>query len=154
MCRYISRKKKTNIGCLSGTPIIIFVIIQDHNKDLLQRIMELKTEEGESLSDEDIISEVLLFFVAGHETTSSTLAWAIWNISSRPNVVAHLRKEADEVIPRNKPVSFEDISNLKYAEACAKETLRMQPTAPFSSRYCLKDTEILGYKIPKGVSET
>jgi len=119
-------------------------------KDLLQRMMESKTDEGEVLSDQDILSEVLLFFLAGHETTANTLSWVVYYLRDRPDIVQKIRDEVNEIAPVGSTMTTELVAKLKYIEAVINETFRICPTAPITLRHALKDTVVGGIKVQKG----
>jgi len=119
-------------------------------QDLLARILELHGTDGNDvMSDEQIINEILLFFIAGHETTSNSLCWILYLLSQHQGVVDKLRKEIEEVIG-NEELNYDMHSKLKYTEAVIKETLRVIPTVPMTGRQCVQETEILGHKIRPG----
>jgi cytochrome P450 len=130
------------------------------SRDLLSRLVEAR-KSGEFSSDEELIDEILIFFVryllpkinyfqySGHETTANTLSSAIQIIGDKPEVQRKLKDEADQFFEN---YSYEAIPSLKYTEAVIKETLRLMPTVPISGRYCVKPATLLGYNIQPGVS--
>jgi cytochrome P450 len=117
------------------------------HSDLLERLVQ--NMEGESLSNNEVVDETMLFFLAGHETTTSTLSWISYMIQDKEEVKQKIRREYEEIIGDN-DLRYEDLPKLVYLEAVIKETLRMKPTAPLLARHCTRDTEINGYKFPAG----
>jgi cytochrome P450 len=68
---------------------------------------------GEGLSEENVKAQMLTFLIAGHETTSGMLSFAMAHITKNPEVYAKVRQEVDTVLGRE-PVKFEHLSKLTY----------------------------------------
>jgi cytochrome P450 len=105
-------------------------------------------ETGEPLSDEAIRNEATVIFLAGHETTANTLAFAWFLVSQAPAVQARLHRELDHVLG-NRPPTLADVPNLAYTRAVIEETLRLYPPIPILARQALADDVIEGQKVPK-----
>lgn len=89
-------------------------------------------------------------FLAGSETTSSTIEWALTELLLNPEAMAKAKAELKQVIGPNKKMEESDIENLPYLQAIIKETLRLHPPIPFLiPRRAVKDTVFMGYFIPK-----
>ena len=99
------------------------------------------------LSKNQIRNEIITLFMAGHETTANSLAWAWYLISQAPDVEKKLHAELDEVLGGSLP-TFDDINKLKYTRAIFDETLRLYPPVPILSRQSLGEDEIRGRRIP------
>lgn len=93
--------------------------------------------------------EFLTFFVAGQETTATTLAFCFLEIARRPDILKKAREEIDRVLGERTEVTFQDINELKYCSAIFKEALRLYPAAPNISRYTPEEIDINGTKVPK-----
>lgn len=117
--------------------------------DLLSMLMLAEDENGEGMSDEQILNELITIFAAGHETTATTLTWALWLIAEHSDVEARLLQEIDTVLG-DRPATLEDLSKLKYTGQVIKEVLRLYPAAYITTRQANEDTEILGYEVSKG----
>ncbi len=118
--------------------------------DLLEMLMEAKDEEtGKSMSDEQLLDEVLTIFLAGHETTANALTWTWYLLSQNPEVEKKFFEEIDGVLQGKAP-AFEDLPKLQYVERVFKEALRLYPPAWFVGRLVLEDDQIGGYFIPAG----
>jgi cytochrome P450 / NADPH-cytochrome P450 reductase len=72
---------------------------------------------------------MLLISTLGHETTSGLLSFLFYYLLKNPSAYRAAQKEVDEVIGRG-PITYAHMSKLPYIEACLRETLRLQPTAP------------------------
>ena len=86
-------------------------------------------ETGETLSDENIRYQLVTFLIAGHETTSGLLSFALYLLMRNPEVLQGARAHVDEVLVSELP-RVEDLGRLHYIEQILQETLRLWPTAP------------------------
>jgi cytochrome P450/NADPH-cytochrome P450 reductase len=117
--------------------------------DLLNCMLEgVDRESGEQLSDLVIRLNIVTFLIAGHETTSGLLSFAVYFLLHHPDVLARAYEEVDRVLT-DEP-TFDQIHQLQYLLQILKETLRLYPTAPFFTLAPYEDTVIGGkYFIPK-----
>lgn len=113
----------------------------------------LKANQSESgidlMTRKQIRNEIIVLFMAGHETTANVLAWTWYLLSQAPDVEKKLHQELDEVLGGRVP-EYADVENLKYTRAILDETMRLYPPVPILSRQALKDDEIRGRKVPAG----
>ena len=119
--------------------------------DLLQRLLEVRDEEGDGagLTDKEIRDQLVTFFMAGHETTSHALTWTFYLLSQHPQVVARLQAEIARVLGA-RPPRFEDFDALSYTEQVFKESMRLFPPVYAVARKAITDTRIGGYQVPAG----
>lgn len=109
-----------------------------------------KSEDGlDVMTRKQIRNEIIVLFMAGHETTANVLAWTWYLISQAPDVEKKLHEELDSVLGNRVP-EYADVENLKYTRAILDETMRLYPPVPILSRQALKDDEIRGRKVPAG----
>ena len=108
---------------------------------------------GEGLSDENIRYQINTFLIAGHETTSGMLSFALYYLLKNPDILKRAYQEADDVLGRGVTLTptMAPIGQLKYTRAVLLEALRLWPTAPAFSVSPFED-EIVGgkYPLPKG----
>jgi cytochrome P450/NADPH-cytochrome P450 reductase len=125
-------------------------------RDLLGRMLNgVDRETGEGLPDENIRAQCITFLVAGHETTSGLLSFALYYLLNNPDVVRRAQAEVDEVLGGTALPSFEQVHRLRYVTQILNETLRLWPTAPGFNRTPYQDTVIGGrYAIPAGTPMT
>ncbi len=117
---------------------------------LVGRLLAVRDEDsGAPLSDDAIRNEVAVLFMAGHETTANTLAWALYLLSQAPDVEAHFHAELDAVLGGRAP-GLDDVAALPYTRAIIDETLRLYPSVPLLTREALADENFRGFAIPKG----
>ncbi|CAM5580634.1 Cytochrome P450 OS=Streptomyces alboniger OX=132473 GN=CP975_32945 PE=3 SV=1 [Streptomyces alboniger] len=113
--------------------------------DLLDRMLDVAhPETGERLSAENIRRQVITFLVAGHETTSGALSFALHYLSRSPDVLARARAEVDEVWGRAGEPAYEQVAKLRYVRRVLDESLRLWPTAPGFAREAREDTVLGG----------
>ncbi|KAJ3150427.1 hypothetical protein HDU89_003212 [Geranomyces variabilis] len=123
-------------------------------QDVLDRLlMENEEGDGSKLSDEEVIDEVIMFFLAGHETSANTMTWTLLKLAEHPDVVAKLRVEIQGVLgPVDRRPTYDDLQQMPYMTQVIRETLRIHPVAPSFGRRLLADTHIGGRFVEKGAT--
>ncbi|XP_065211300.1 probable cytochrome P450 301a1, mitochondrial [Planococcus citri] len=117
------------------------------NSSLLQRVLALDPGNPKLAT---ILA--LDMFLVGIDTTSAAVASILYQLSQHQDKQEILYNEICKVLPNaNDELTMEKIDSLAYLKAIIKETLRMYPVVLGNGRTLTKETEILGYKIPKGV---
>ena len=119
--------------------------------DLLQMLLEARYENGEGMLDETLIDEIIILFVAGHETTANALTFALHLLGAHPDCLIKVRKEA-KTVADSKGDLMGQMSQYTYTRACVEEAMRLYPPAWITDRVALEDDEIAGYKIKKGTT--
>lgn len=118
--------------------------------DLLGMLMEARDEDtGEGMTDEQLRDEVMTTFLAGHETTAVTLAWALYNVAANPHIEHKLLDELQQVLG-GRPPTFDDLPRLTYNKMIVDETLRLYPAAWVITRTLNEDDTVNGYHLRKG----
>ncbi|ANF37432.1 bifunctional cytochrome P450/NADPH--P450 reductase [Bacillus velezensis] len=119
--------------------------------DLLALMLEAKDPvTGERLDDENIRYQIITFLIAGHETTSGLLSFAIYCLLKNKDKLKKAVQEAERVLTGETP-EYKQIQQLTYIRMVLNETLRLYPTAPAFSLYAKEDTVLGGkYPIAKG----
>lgn len=119
--------------------------------DLLQMLLDAVDPEDASvrLSPKEIRDELVTFLLAGHETTSNTLTWAMYLLSTAPEVERELVKEIDAVAGGG-PIDSSHIDRLVYTEQVVKEAMRLYPPAYVLARRAGRDATIGSWKVAKG----
>src|SRR5215468_9881894 len=115
--------------------------------DLLDRMLTVvDRQSGEKLDDINIIGQCITFLVAGHETTSGLLSFALYALLKNPEVLARGYDEADRVLGTDLSVlpTYSQVHQVPYVTQILEETLRLWPTAPAFTRHPLEDTVIGG----------
>ncbi|MFE3293417.1 cytochrome P450 [Rhodococcus sp. NPDC059234] len=117
------------------------------SEDLLELMLRAERENSPNRVDElNIRHQVITFLVAGHETTSGALSFALYYLSRHPEVLAEAQAEVDAVWgpERDHRPSYEQIAKLRYVRRVLDESLRLWPTAPAYAREAVHDTTLLG----------
>lgn len=119
--------------------------------DLLGHMLSGKDPDtGEVLDDENIRFQIITFLIAGHETTSGLLSFAIYYLLKNPDKLQKAYEEVDRVLTEPIP-SYTQVRELKYTRMILSEALRLWPTAPAFSLYAKEDTILAGkYPLKKG----
>ncbi|MFB7334448.1 cytochrome P450 [Streptomyces adustus] len=113
--------------------------------DLLDRMLRTAhPETGERLSAQNVRRQVVTFLVAGHETTSGALSFALHYLSRHPEVAARARAEVDRVWGDAAVPGYEQVARLRYVRRVLDESLRLWPTAPAFAREARQDTVLGG----------
>jgi cytochrome P450 len=122
--------------------------------DLLAMMMELTdADTGEGMNNRQLRDETMTMMVAGHETSATALSWALYLLSTHPEVAAQLRDEYDRVLD-GRPPAPEDLANLPYNKQVVQETLRLYPPAWAMLRQAEQPTQIGGYDVLPGAQMT
>lgn len=119
--------------------------------DLLNLMLNaVDAQTGEKLDDINIRYQVITFLVAGHETTSGLLSFALYLLLRNPHVLARAYVEVDRVLPGDAPPTYADLAHLDIIERVLKETLRLWPTTPAFAVSPYETTVIAGkYRVEK-----
>ncbi|XP_031103422.1 cytochrome P450 76A1-like [Ipomoea triloba] len=130
--------------------------VQDSGKrktdflDVLLRFEGSGKDEPAKLSEHQINIFMLEMFLAGTDTTSSTVEWALTELLRNPKAMTKAQEEIRGIVGPNRRFEERDIDNLQYLQAVVKETLRLHPPAPLLiPRRAIQDTKFMGYDIPK-----
>ncbi len=116
----------------------------DGDASLVRALTALQAMEPWALRN-----EAATLFMAGHETTANTMAWAWFLLSNSPAAAARLRDESRAVLA-GRAATHDDVPNLPYARAVIEETLRLYPPVPVLAREALADTVVAGKTVPRG----
>ncbi|KAJ9540764.1 hypothetical protein OSB04_027270 [Centaurea solstitialis] len=121
-------------------------------KDLLQILLELKDQKDTTSLDINNIKALLTdIMLAGTETTTSLIQWAMAEIMQNRNVMERVQEELAEIVGPNNIVEESHLPKLKYLDATIKETLRLHPGVPLLiPRSPSQNCTVGGYTIPKG----
>lgn len=138
-------------------------------KDIMQYLIQLRNnnetqtsgeewriEDGKtakSMSYEEIASQVFVFYIAGSETTTATIAYTLYELTQNEELLSRANADVTETLAKHQgEFSYDSIMDMKFLDLCIKETLRKYPALPILNRECTKDYPIPGsnYTIVKG----
>jgi len=117
--------------------------------DLLSTLLEVRDEDGSRMSDRQLRDETITWFLAGHETTASTLSWTWWLLGQHPAVAKRLEEELDGILGGRAPAA-EELPKLAYLGHVLTEALRLYPSAWGVARLAAEEHEIAGYPVHPG----
>jgi cytochrome P450 family 135 len=113
----------------------------EERDDILSMMIAARHEDGSSMSDREMRDELITLLVAGHETTATSLAWAMERLARHPEKLERLRAEVE---------AGED----QYLTATIQETLRCRPVIVLVARRLTEPVVLGGYELPAGVTVT
>ncbi|QBJ98861.1 cytochrome P450 [Rhodococcus sp. ABRD24] len=119
--------------------------------DLLSSLLSARDPEAgadsASMTDIELSDQIFTFFLAGAETTASTLAWSLYMLGRAPDVEQAVHAEVDHVLTDRTAV-FDDLGNLPTLNRMLTETLRMYPAGWLLTRVVARETELGGIRLP------
>jgi len=115
--------------------------------DLLQVLLDARDEDGNPLSRKDLVAELFILIGGGYETVVASTAWTLALLRDNPAALQQLQNEVDAL--EGQPPAYADLERLTWVKACFDEGQRLQGH-PFHPRIAMRDSEIGGYRIPKG----
>lgn len=139
---------------------------------------DIKNDSQKTMTLNEVTAQAYVFFLAGFETSASTLSFCLYELAKNPDIQRKVHEEIDRVLEeQNGEISYDSVAQMKYLDCCidgkleflkfsifcvelnviicgsSTETLRKYPTVPFLNRECTKDYQIPGTDvvIEKGV---
>ncbi|MFD4725281.1 cytochrome P450 [Streptomyces seoulensis] len=146
--RRAARRNAADIAYLDDTVDALVAARRESGRgegDLLDRMLETAHPvTGERLSAENVRKQVITFLVAGHETTSGALSFALYYLARHPEIAARARAEVDRVWGDTPEPGYDQVARLRYLRRVLDESLRLWPTAPAFAREATEDTVLAG----------
>ena len=118
--------------------------------DILGMLMAATGEDGERLSDREVRDQVATLLFAGHDTSTSTISFLLYELARNPRELAQLSEEQDEVLDGRTPTPADLVRNLPRLDMALDETLRLYPPAWVGPRRAVEACEIAGTHVPAG----
>ncbi|KAM3686479.1 hypothetical protein ACJW31_10G005700 [Castanea mollissima] len=120
------------------------------NNDMLDTLLRISEESTGEIDKTQIARLFVDLFLAGNDTTSATLEWAMAELLYNPEVLSKAKAELKQIIGKGNAVVESDIDRLPYLQAIVKETFRLHPPVPLLlPRKAGADVEIQGFSVPK-----
>ena len=117
--------------------------------DLISRLVRSSDNEEEGMSDRELSDQVALLLLAGGETTSSAVVWALHLLNGHPQVLEALRSETDAILGRE-AAAWEDLPRLELTARVIQEALRLYPPAWAILRTSACEARLADRIIPAG----
>ncbi len=118
-------------------------------EDVLSLLVAARYEDGEALSDEHLSDELCTLLVAGHETSATALAWALFYLGRDATLTGELRAE---IAGAGAAPSPDALAELPLLGAVCNEALRLHPVVPIAIRRAARDVTVRGVAVPEGAS--
>jgi len=115
--------------------------------DVLALLLAARDEDGAPLPEDELLDELRTLVIAGHETTATTLGWALWQLHRHPAALARLRDELSPHGPAPEPAA---LLSLPYLDAVCDETMRLHPIVPIMARRTAREWSLGGSHVPAG----
>ncbi|MFJ8440369.1 cytochrome P450 [Kitasatospora griseola] len=119
-------------------------------EDLLGLLARARDEDGNQLDATELREQVLIFLLAGHETTATSLTFALHLLGKHPEQQRRVHQEVVDLLADGRRPTAADYPKLPYLTQVLKETMRLFPAAPSIGRRAVKSTVVGGVEIPAG----
>ncbi|SHG57257.1 Cytochrome P450 [Chryseolinea serpens] len=146
----LSGELRENLDKAAGARDVIRSLIrqrkqdQGRHNDLLDMLLEARYEEsGQPMTEEQVIDEILIILIAGHETTANALSWSLYLLAHHPDEL-RMAREASRSLELHQVVGNEALNNV------IRESMRLYPPAWISDRVALENDAYADFSIPKG----
>lgn len=116
------------------------------DSSIASSLVHARSEDGETLTDQEIAEQLITLLVAGHETTATALSWGVGGLLEEPTFLAELRAEIAGV-PDLAP---EKLARLPLLDATVKESLRRMPVIPIVGRKTTQPMTLRGFEVRPG----
>lgn len=123
----------------------------DHDSELIRLLLTARDPDtGRPLTREEVVSDLAVFLIAGHDTTSTTLTYALWALGHHPDLQDRLAGEVAALGDR--PLTVDDLPALTFTVQVIHEALRLCPPAAAVIRLATRDTVVDGFRVEKGTN--
>ena len=119
-------------------------------RDILSLLLTARDEDGSGLCDEEVRDQLMTLIFAGHDTSTSTITFLLYELARHPHVLVRVQAEQDEVLGDRPPIAAQLFGELPYLDMVLDETLRLYPPAWFGPRRAVRDFEFGGCHVPAG----
>ena len=143
------RDMRAQVGALAAARRERLAAGESVPEDFLSLLLQAGVEDGEPLSDTEIIDNLLTFLSAGHETTARTLTWTFYLLAKAPAVLARVLEELDALDADTAPADLAEA--MPYTQAVLKESMRLYPAAAQLSREAVSGDVVAGREVTPGM---
>jgi cytochrome P450 len=147
--RQIAAARRELFRLIDG--FIAHVRTDGRNASLLGHFLTAADENNRRLSTQELRDEAMTFYIAGHETTALTLAWAWRLLAAHPDADRRVADEWRRVLG-GRPPEATDVADLTYTAAVVKESMRLYPPVYLFGREARRRTRIGDYDVPRGTT--
>jgi cytochrome P450 len=119
-------------------------------RDILSLLVGAHGEGGEQFTDREIRDQLMTLMFAGHDTSTSTVTFALWELAHHPEALERLCEEQDRVLAGAPPTIDQLEKEMPYLDMVVDEVLRLYPPAWIGPRRAVRDFDWGGYSVPRG----
>ncbi len=120
--------------------------------DLLHRLLQARDpESGQSMNDEQLVDNLLTFYLAGHETTAKALTWTLYLLARSPHWAQALVEEIERVTG-GAEINAGHLERLVLTQQVLKESMRLYPPVPLMTRQAVAESNLGGHPVRPGTS--
>ncbi|XP_074299488.1 beta-amyrin 11-oxidase-like [Silene latifolia] len=127
---------------------------EGHMKDMLDMFMEIESDSGVKLSDEEIVDLINALLNAGHESSAHAIMWAVMLLQENPQIFQKAKEEQQNIVMKRSPnqegLTLKETRQMEYLSKVIDETLRLVNISFTLFREATTDVTINGYNVPKG----
>jgi cytochrome P450 len=120
--------------------------------DLFAALCHARTDDGETFSDDDVVNHMIFLMMAAHDTSTIATSALVYYLGKNPEWQDKVR--AESLALGDEPLSVPLLNSLPTLDLVLKESMRLVAPVPWMVRKTVKDTELLGHHLPKGVYVT
>ena len=117
--------------------------------DIAAAVVAARDESGQGFSRDELIDQLGVLFLAGHETSASALTWVFYLLAIRPDLVSRIRAEVQAVAGHG-PIGLEHVKRLSFVRNVFRETVRLYPPITFLPRVAMESTRLGDYRVKRG----
>ncbi len=118
--------------------------------DIFGLLVQARDENGKAMSDEQLIAHINILLVAGHETSTSLIAWLLYLLIQHPDYTQRILQEQQAILGERDEPGLEDVKRMKVLENALSEAERLYPPVANGPRGVTEDFEFHGYSVPPG----
>jgi cytochrome P450 len=118
--------------------------------DLLTVLCQAEDEDGNRFSDEDIVNHMIFLMMAAHDTSTTTATHMAHQLAANPHWQERCRDESNRL--GDGPLDIESLEKLESLDLVMNEAIRLVSPVQWAMRRTVRDTELLGYYLPKGTN--
>lgn len=110
--------------------------------DMIHLLMLARNERKREIDDDDIVAQAFIFFLAGFDTVSVLMCFAVHTLALHQDIQERLREEVESHLDEEGQISYESLSAMKYMDMVISETLRLYPPVLMTDRVCEKKFDL------------
>jgi cytochrome P450 len=119
-------------------------------RDILSLLVGARGEGGEAFTDREIRDQVMTLMFAGHDTSTATVTFGLWELAHHPEALERLAAEQEGVLGGAPPTIEQLEHEMPYLDMVVDEVLRLYPPAWIGPRRAVREFDFGGYTIPRG----